>query len=153
MKKLRSISIITLTLWAICCNGQTKHSNPDSTSKADPYYQFSPDYDVSLIRLLANPEKYDGKHVRVCGYLNVEFEGDALYFHQEDYLAHISKNGLWVNLNSSGKVAREAARFNKKYVVIEAVFDGNDTGHMGLFGGGLKDIIRIYLWHQPNEKQ
>jgi hypothetical protein len=34
---------------------------------------------VSLIQLIANPEKYDGKQVAVVGFLRLEFEGNALY--------------------------------------------------------------------------
>ncbi len=34
---------------------------------------------TSLIRLIATPEKYDGKTIQVIGYLHLEFEGDAIY--------------------------------------------------------------------------
>jgi len=31
--------------------------------------------DVTLIQLIANPEKFDGKLIRVIGFLRLEFEG------------------------------------------------------------------------------
>jgi hypothetical protein len=37
-----------------------------------------------MIQLIANPQAWDGKHVRVIGFLRLEFEGDALYLHRED---------------------------------------------------------------------
>ena len=42
----------------------------------------SSEYSVSLIRLIANPEKYHGKKIQVTGYINLEFEGDAIYLHK-----------------------------------------------------------------------
>ena len=122
------------------------------TSTAQSVKNDQVDYqDVSLIKLIANPERYDGKAVRVIGFLNLEFEGDALYIHKEDFLAAISQNAIWVHINQSK--LKNAAKCNKKYVIIEAVFDANNTGHMGMFGGALKNITRLDLWYQPNEKR
>src|SRR6266850_7297599 len=36
-------------------------------------------YQVSLLELVARPELFDGKRVRVTGYVHLEFEGNALY--------------------------------------------------------------------------
>ncbi len=40
---------------------------------------------ISLINLIATPERYHGKWVRVQGVANFEFEGNALFLHKEDY--------------------------------------------------------------------
>lgn len=109
------------------------------------------DSTVSLIRLIASPEKYDGKKVRVIGYLHLEFEGDALYLHKEDYNAAISKNGLWINISRDS--ATRAMKYNNRYIIMEGVFDAKSYGHMGMFSGSLKDITRLDLWYQPNDKQ
>lgn len=96
---------------------------------------------VSMIQLIANPEKYDGQYVRVMGFLRLEFEGNALYLHQEDYEESLSKNGVWVDV-----VETEANRkFNMKYVVIEGTFTSNQ-GHMWAWSGGIRDIKRMELW-------
>src|SRR4051812_16809265 len=50
---------------------------------------------VSLITLIANPATYDGKRVRVIGFLRLEFEGNNLYVAKSDYEAAISKNAVW----------------------------------------------------------
>ena len=34
---------------------------------------------VSLIQLIANPDKYHGKLVRVIGVINIEFEGNKIF--------------------------------------------------------------------------
>jgi len=133
-----------LVLLLNSCDGQTKSKSTDSTVKVDQSYRYKEDYEVSLIRLIANPEKYDGKHIKVIGFLNLEFEGDAIYLHKEDYQASISKNGLWVDI-SRGDFAKYN-KCNKKYVILEGVFDAEDTGHMGLFGGAIKNITRVEPW-------
>lgn len=52
--------------------------------------------DVSLIQLIAQPEKFEGKRVRFIGFLRIEFEGNAIYLHREDFDHGITKNGLWL---------------------------------------------------------
>jgi hypothetical protein len=100
--------------------------------------------DVSMVQLLATPEKFDGKLVRVFGFLRLEFEGDALYLHREDDTQGLTRNALWVDRTEA--IEREQEKLNAHYVLIEATFDAEDTGHMGLFGGALKKVIRIIPW-------
>jgi hypothetical protein len=37
---------------------------------------------VSILTLLAAPDRYAGKNVRLMGFVNLEFEGDAIYLHR-----------------------------------------------------------------------
>lgn len=53
---------------------------------------------VSMIQLIATPEKYQRKRVRMLAFLRIEFEGNAVYFHKEDYEQRIYRNGLWIVL-------------------------------------------------------
>jgi hypothetical protein len=100
--------------------------------------------DVSLIQLIANSDKYDGKLVRVIGYLRLEFEGNALYLHQEDYEHSLIKNGIWVN--TTPEIMKNQAKLNNTYVLLEGTFDAKRFGHMGLFSGEIRDIRRADLW-------
>ena len=34
--------------------------------------------DVSIVQLIAQPEKFEGKRVRFIGFLRIEFEGNAI---------------------------------------------------------------------------
>ena len=54
--------------------------------------------DVSILQLLATPEKFDGKLVRVIGFLCLAFEGDAVYLHREDFDHGLTQNALWVDV-------------------------------------------------------
>ena len=100
--------------------------------------------DVSLITLIATPADFDGKQVRVKGFARVEFEGNAIYLHRDDYLHGITKNGLWLDLEmASGKSAASA---DKRYVLVEGVFSMREQGHFGMWSGSIKHITRIQPW-------
>ncbi len=101
--------------------------------------------DVSLIQLIADPSHWDNRVVRVIGFLEIEFEGNALYVNQEDWKASISKNGIWVDLSLSdmGKYMS----LSRHYVIMEGTFDATSYGHMGLFSGSLTKITRCERWH------
>jgi hypothetical protein len=106
----------------------------------------SEDYSVSLVRLIATPEKYHGKWVQVVGYLNLEFEGNAIFLHQEDYETANLKNGIWVNVPKDLKTKLSLQDYSKHYVIMSGCFDMNSTGHFGMFGGELNNINRLDLW-------
>ena len=75
---------------------------------------------VSLIELIANPQKWDGKVVLIVGYLNLQFEGDAIYLHAEDYESGITKNGVWVNAPFEMKTSWQSV--NHRYVIGKGPF-------------------------------
>ena len=91
--------------------------------------------DISIIQLLANPAKYDGKRVRVTGYVHFEFEGNGIYLHKEDYEHHMFKNGLW--LSSSGTSTKDC---QDTYALIEGTYHAENTGHMGMWSGSIMEI-------------
>ena len=100
--------------------------------------------DVSMVQLIATPEKFDGKFVRVNGFLSLGFEGDSLYLHREDLVQDLVRNGIWVVRTEA--MERDEKKFNGHYVLIEGTFDAQHHGHMGLFGGVIKDITRVETW-------
>jgi hypothetical protein len=105
----------------------------------------SKDFNVSIVRLIATPERYHGRKVQVEGFMNLEFEGDAIYLHKEDYERGLNKNGFWVKF--SDKLDRkEINKLNKGYVLIEGTFNKDRHGHLGLFGGEIYEITRIIKW-------
>jgi len=104
------------------------------------------EYSISVVRLIATPEKYHDKQIQIEGYLNLEFEGDAIYLHKEDRDKGLTRNGFWVSF--SDKLDKnEIQKLNHSYVLIEGTFDMNSRGHMGLFGGEIKSITRIVKWN------
>ncbi len=106
--------------------------------------------DVSLIQLIANPNTYDQKIVRVIGFVRLEFEGNAIYLHQDDYKHGISKNGLW--LNATDDMRKKTADFDQKYLLLEGTFNAKKMGHMGLFSGSIQQITRCQVWSEEKGK-
>lgn len=122
----RSIALVTISI-SICSQGSMAQDKDASIS-------------LSIVSLLANPEKYNGKRVRVVGYVKIEEEATAIYFHKEDRLHSIYKNGLALHLRKSD--LENSKRINGNYSLIEGIFDVN-TGHMGLFGGSIHSVQRV----------
>lgn len=108
---------------------------------------FSQPLDVSLISLIARPSEFDGKLVRVIGFARLEFEGNAIYLHREDYLQGITRNGLWLDVRSASK--KSATRVSDGYVIVEGVFSMKDQGHLGLWSGSIQKITRMDPWAAP----
>ena len=102
--------------------------------------------DVSMIQLIANPQQYDGTSIRLMAFLNLEFEGNALYLHREDFEKSLPSNAIWISLTD--QQARTSARFSKGYVLVEGVFSAKDRGHMGMFAGSIQKITRIQSWER-----
>lgn len=100
--------------------------------------------DVSLIQLIANPELFNGKAVRVIGYMHLEFEGDAVYFHREDFEYTIHKNSLAIDLNEAQ--VRLGRKLNNGYVIIEGRFNSVANGHLGVRAGSIENITRLGNW-------
>jgi len=124
---------------------------PDSSSQIKGYfpkkYDDAPDtlQDVSLIQLIAQPEKFEGKRVRFIGFLRVEFEGNAIYLHREDFDHGIGKNGLWVAIPDD-MTKQQRDEVNMHYVICVGVFAARWQGHMGMFSGEIRSVRRLQFW-------
>lgn len=110
---------------------------------------------VSIIRLIADPDAYDGKKIRVEGYLHIRFENNALYLSKEDGDHLMGKNGLWISVDSSVELqaikkgggfevpAEGIKYFDAKYVLLEGIFDKSKLGHLGAYSGTIANVTRI----------
>lgn len=107
---------------------------------------------LSLINLIATPERYDGHLVLVTGYVTVGRENMSICLTK---VRNSSKDCLWLNVDSGpyetdderkriDKKYKVLYKFNGKVTTIEAIFDQNDMGHFGMWSGALKDFVRIY---------
>jgi len=100
--------------------------------------------DVTLVRLIANPETFDGKLIRVIGFLRLEFEGNVLYLHREDYENAILGDGIWVDVTLV--IKKQSATLNMNYVLLEGIFSAGERGHLGMWSGTIKQVRRAQLW-------
>lgn len=99
---------------------------------------------VTLVQLIANPEKFDGRLIRVIGFLRLEFEGNVLYLHREDYDNAILGDGIWVDETS--EMNKQRAKLNMSYVLLEGIFSSRERGHMGMWSGTIKEVRRAQVW-------
>jgi hypothetical protein len=110
------------------------NSSKSSSKRPEPV-------DVSMVALLAVPEKYDGKYVRTTAFLCLEFEGNALYLHEEDYRYGMSKNALWIDLSKSQE--QQFKNLSLGHVLVEGVMVAN---RMDLFSGMITHVSRLESW-------
>lgn len=101
--------------------------------------------DVSMVKLVATPDQFDGKLIRVSGFLNIEFENMELYMHKEDWAHGLTKNGVWLDLDSESR--RKYSSLNQHYVFVEGIVDSKHFGHMGATSATLIKIRRVERLH------
>ena len=100
--------------------------------------------DVSIVELLANPEKYDGVPVRVTGVLSGRAEDFALYLDSESYEFMIFSNSIVIKSYLRPDSVSESAFGN--YVVITGVFVHTDDGSR-LTPGYLEHVLPVLPGH------
>jgi hypothetical protein len=96
---------------------------------------------MSLVQLLATPERYDGKRVRVVGFVHLEFESDAVYLHREDFERALRSNSMAVGFRPD--VYKRGATFNDRYVLLEGIFRAGGAGNLQ---DALTDIWSADVW-------
>ena len=133
---------ISVLLLFILLNAVAFGQTVDATEKK-PHQRPDIPPNVALAELIINPGKYDGKKIQVSGYLHLEFEGDAIYLHKEDYDKHIDKNGFWVSFAPRLTRKIKPAHYSDNYVTIIGTFNASDKGHMSSFGGSFDKIVKL----------
>jgi hypothetical protein len=102
---------------------------------------------VSMLQLIVGSAELEGKRVQVIGYVHLEFEGQGIYLHEEDYRRSITNNGLWLDFR--GPFAARLCPMNgpqDRYMIVEGVYHGGPSGHFGMWSGELTDISRFEPW-------
>lgn len=97
---------------------------------------------VPLVRLLATPERYEGRKVRVEGFLSLEFEDTGLFPDQETWSAGLRSSSLMVDVPAwaSPAIMKSVTRH---YACVSGTFvAGNGPGY-GYEGGSLIDVRQI----------
>ncbi len=100
---------------------------------------------TSLVRLIAIPEPYDKSVVRVPGFLHMEFEGNALYLHREDYERRLYQNAVALQIPEG----EGFEKYEGQYVLLEGVFRKCDESRSTcMFSGTMSDISHISVLQQ-----
>ena len=97
---------------------------------------------VSLVQLIAAPAQFDGKRVAVAGYCTLEFEGNALYLHEEDFRHNLITNA--VKLAPPSPLPANFRPAHRAYASVEGVFVAPRANAPG-YRGTIRDITRVEL--------
>jgi hypothetical protein len=133
--------ILSLIIFAACGQESKNASNNEAMQTKE-----SSGTITSLVKLIATPDKLDGRQIMVTGFMNIEFEGNAIYLHKDDFDNGLYSNGLWIDLTKEQKKEIDSLNLNRNYVLLEGTFNAKGFGHMGLWSGEIKDIVRITNW-------
>lgn len=98
------------------------------------YSQGADTLQVSIINLIANPDKYYNKHIMLQGIINIEFESDYLFLTENDRKYLNYKNGIGLAINNTYKLEKlkttyeELREITGEYCTLEGDFlqSGND---------------------------
>lgn len=102
---------------------------------------------VSIVQLIATPEKFDGKLVSVIGFLRLEHEGYLLYLGKEDYDNVVLANALWVD--ATEEMGKNREKLELKYVKIVGTFRAGHEKRNLFSPGGITDIKNCQFWSDP----
>jgi hypothetical protein len=108
---------------------------------------------VSLIQLISDPNRYDGKVVFLGAYAIVQFEGNSLCMQprpasSKDCVWLQFDDGPWETKQDMVRYRRAAAKwrkFNGKRISVRGTFNQNNLGHFGGWSGAIEKISRVWL--------
>jgi hypothetical protein len=109
---------------------------------------------VSIIQLIANPEKFDGELVVAGGFLSVTghrrpaMEESTLFLHREDAENLLLPNSIW--LEPTAEMKRNRKELNGMYVAVTGRFRAGSRGHYFGQPGGITDITGCNIVSDPN---
>ena len=139
MNFLNRVGIAVVLVFAC---GLVGFAGEESTSSEEPVL-------VSMIQLIATPEQYQGRSVRVIGYLRFELEGNALFFHKEDFENMIPVNA--VRLDLDGKSLEKYCHLTDSYVFVDGRFSSKASGSPAYYSGRIGEIRSIE--HLPSRAE
>lgn len=143
MKTTRPVLMLAfcLTAVALSLKAQAAPATPKDQTPAKSLVSLFP---ISMIAVLANPDRYKGKGCRINGFLHLQFEDHHLYLSKEaaDFLC--SENAIELTLNKDvhlepsvrfrksldSHIKVPAQHFDEKMVMLEGVFDESLNLHV-----------------------
>lgn len=103
---------------------------------------------VSIIQLIATPERFDGKLVSVTGFLRLEHEAYLLYLNKNDYENVLIENALWVD--ATEEMGKDKKNLELKYVRIIGTFRSGHEKRNLYSPGGITEIQQCQFWSDPS---
>lgn len=92
---------------------------------------------LSLVRVLAMPERYHNHTIRVSGVLSARYEGTALFLEEGSYKHRVAANAVWLAASKDSDLLRGIDKLEGKWVTIIGKFEADKHGAFGLFSGSI----------------
>jgi len=106
---------------------------------------------VSMIKVIANPEDFQGKEIQLSGYLKLGHEHNVLYFDKEHAYWVMGENAVWLDLKK--EQLEKWSKHKDSYVYVRGIFNTVDGMYFGGYELELKNISRITPKLSPDEKK
>ena len=100
--------------------------------------------EVSLIQLIATPERFDGKLVQVWGFLDFD-ERSFLFLHKEDHDNAMFSNAIW--FDPDPRACGNFTEIDQSYVGLIGVFR---MRHNFGIPGGITELRKCRLLSRPS---
>ena len=88
---------------------------------------------VSIVALLANPDRFDGVHLAVSGVVSIAPDQPRLYLDELSHRHDLGNNALWLLMKP--EVARKLSGKEGSVVTLSGVFKKGPCGHLGASAG------------------
>lgn len=99
--------------------------------------------ETSMIELIANPDKFHEKLIRISGVFKKDLESGIIFFTRDDLKYNITKNSFLVRFDNEILKEIDLIALDKQYVTIIGYFNKNLQGMGRFFSGSLYDIKAI----------
>ena len=106
--------------------------------------------EISMIQLIANPDKFDGKSISVTGFFAPNWEGDSLYHDDNAYSNSVVSDSIWLDRTEHAPEFKKE-ELELKYVKIMGTFHLGDRGRLRGRVGGISDIKMCVLVSDPSK--
>jgi hypothetical protein len=104
---------------------------------------------TSLIRLIASPEKFEGKEVATYGFSVANRGLIGVYLSEDDARYMTRVNAIWIDENELPDSLKPIDRFHRQWVLVEGTFRQLNPGGREILGT-LGEISRIVI-RKPSE--
>lgn len=139
---MRRLLLLFLVLLAACAAMAVVDHLDDPAKPTRRHFEAgpaqTPAHSMSIVALLADPERHHGQRVAVSGFLVLEFEHAALYLDRTSQEAGLQGNGIWIDpplpIDNPGM-----KKLSRAYVVAEGTFNAKEQGY-GAYAGTLQNI-------------
>jgi hypothetical protein len=101
---------------------------------------------MSIVTLLAA----SSSHKTISGFMVLDFEGERLYLHEEDYQLGLSMNSLYLALSPAQR--EQYKSMDKHYVTLEAFFHGRRSSE-DIFAGELWDVREVTVLNSRTDSR